>query len=262
MTAALPRVIYDKTAQLALADLELLMEVSQRLEDVGERLACFELVLAEADQIDDPIVGLHQRLDGLSARLTALDAKQRRPFPVQLYVNDPPAEKRPAIDLHEAVEARDRMAVAIKKLDEELRALNKRFDEERLALTKRFANMAGELDYLCGQELRQKFVRVTDTIEDLVDDRLDNRDTFSALQGWMATLEMKLSSLEEKFNNRLDKCATEFSKMREVQAAIVAKLGVTEGRDGRGGWPSSPTTVSSFAAKAQGEHSHSRRRER
>jgi hypothetical protein len=210
MTTALPRLVFDKRAQICLEDLELLQEVSQRLEDVGERLANFEVVLAEANE-GDPIFDLHSRLDGLDKRLTALDVKQRRPFPVQLYTNDPPAAvKRPdAVDLREAVDARDRMATAIKKHDEELRAV-----------TARFAGMAGQLDYLCGQEWRQKVARVTDAIESLIDDRLRNRKVFSELQGRL--------TIDEKFNARLDKCATEFRKMREVQAAIETKLAALE----------------------------------
>lgn len=213
MTTALPQLIFDKRAQICLEDLELLQEVSQRLEDVGQRLASFELVLAEA-QPGDPIFDLHTRLDGLDKRLTALDVKQRRPVPIQLYVSDPPAavEKRPAVDLREAVDARDRQSAAIRKLDAELRALTARFDRQ-----------ARVLDYLLG-------VNVTVRVDDLVrvTDRVSERDCFSALNGRMAVIETKVLAVEEKFNGRLDRCATAFSQMCDRLTAIEAKLGLAE----------------------------------
>ena len=206
--AALPQLIFDKTAQLCLDDLELLMDVSSKLEDIGARLATFELALAEADQIDDPIVAIHGRLDQLSSRLTALDAKQRRPVTVQLYTNDPPAEKRPAIDLRETLDARDRMAIAMRKLDAELRELTARFDRQ-----------ASLLDHLCG-------VNITARVDCLVNDRVSERDVFSALNGRMSVLEAKLLEVEQKVNDRLDRCATVFSRMRDQLTALAAMLGV------------------------------------
>jgi hypothetical protein len=89
MTADAARLPID-LSDIALPELEALLDLSMRLGQVDHRLAQLEQSQAEVAD-GDPIAEVNARLDALDARMTTLERRQRRPppFPVNLIVNEP-----------------------------------------------------------------------------------------------------------------------------------------------------------------------------